>query len=308
MRNVVLLLLALFLICTPSYGQQKILLKKTGKTILAKKAAKNALEHQAQKTIAKQGFAKTGNAMLDQAGKKIMRGKIVKKASSQGCKSLQVYSKKAVRSQLPLRQLSKMRRFSTSAKYRYLKKSQLKAKHLQLKGQRYNVGAYGKFAYLRNGVCPSNQFISAKQYSRVNQGKITNLTLGQAKDAKILRDNMLAVMGPHKTKYIKLKNNAAHHLVGIDKELAPSYKKLKKYGIDINDPMNGIFLPTSETSVLKGTKHSGGHTRDYYNYVNSKFATANSKEDCYRVLDELKHELFEGVTPLYNPISNVVNL
>ena len=55
---------------------------------------------------------------------------------------------------------------------------------------------------------------------------------------------------------------------------------LEKYGIDINDPINGILLPTNKKGTLKGTLHGGRHTKRYCDEVNNRLRKARSKEEC----------------------------
>ena len=50
---------------------------------------------------------------------------------------------------------------------------------------------------------------------------------------------------------------------------------LKKYGIDINDAVNGVFLPTTDSSTQLGIKHNGSHPRDYIEKVNDEIKIAD---------------------------------
>ncbi len=171
-----------------------------------------------------------------------------------------------------------------------------------------NAGRYVAKTTTRIIVSPKNQFISKSQYLKwltANTGVMIRKT--GVKDAKVLRENMLAVMG-EKGRFAKntLKNgNQAHHIIGNETPVAAS--KLKQFGIDINDPMNGIFLPSSNRSGLRGVVHRGGHTRNYYDYVEQMFSQCKSKNDCYEVLDKIKSDLYKGNIKLYNEGTNKVN-
>jgi len=112
------------------------------------------------------------------------------------------------------------------------------------------------------------------------------LELGKEHSGKVLRNNLEAVTGENP------ENSAAHHIVGNDTPEAA--KKLEEFGIDRNDPANGIFLPASEESKLKGSIHDGRHSKEYCNEVERRFQNVTSKEECLEVLDSLKEDLYNG--------------
>lgn len=156
-------------------------------------------------------------------------------------------------------------------------------------------------------VTSKNQFITSKEYLKWLKSNPNSIVKTGVKDASVLRDNMYKVMGKN-AKYAKktaINGNQAHHIIGNKTPLAAN--KLKKYGIDINDPMNGVFLPSSNRSGLKGTIHRGGHTEDYYQYIEQMFANCKSKEDCYQVLDKIKDDLYKGKIKLYSDEKHQAN-
>lgn len=156
-------------------------------------------------------------------------------------------------------------------------------------------------------ISSKNQYITSSQYLKIIKNKKIIIKETGVKDAKVLRENMLKVMGED-AKYAKntLKNgNQAHHIIGNSTPLASS--KLKQFGIDINDPMNGIFLPSSDRSGLRGVVHRGRHTQEYYEYIEQMFSQCKSKKDCYEVLDKIKSDLYKGKIKLYNEGANKVN-
>ena len=165
------------------------------------------------------------------------------------------------------------------------------------------MGSRIKLAKTRIKIRPENQYIKADDYATwaakaENAEKLSSMKFGVKKDAKVLRRNMKIYMG-EKYQYAEAGGNAAHHIVGDHKLAAPSRAVLEKYGIDINDPRNGIFLPNSPENILKGTNHSGKHTNDYFNEVNRRMSGVKSKEECLEVLDDLKKELYDGSLHLY---------
>jgi len=121
-----------------------------------------------------------------------------------------------------------------------------------------------------------------------NNGK---LVYGAEHSGEVLRKNMETISGENP------ENSAAHHIVGNETEIAS--KKLEEFGIDRNDPENGIFLPSNEKSELKGPIHEGRHCREYSNEVDRRFANVSSREECLEVLDALKEDVFNGKLKLY---------
>ncbi|MCQ2975328.1 MAG: AHH domain-containing protein [Bacteroidales bacterium] len=105
--------------------------------------------------------------------------------------------------------------------------------------------------------------------------------------AEVLRKNLVAVIGENPD------NSAAHHIVGNETEIAA--QKLEDFGINRNDPENGIFLPLSEKSELKGSIHDGRHCKEYTKEVDQRFYNVSSEEECREVLDSLKEDLLAGI-------------
>ena len=68
---------------------------------------------------------------------------------------------------------------------------------------------------------------------------------------------------------------------------------LKKFKIDINDPRNGILLPTKPESIMKGTIHKS-HLPPYDDIVYDRLKMAKTQEQALEILDDLKKELYKG--------------
>ena len=134
----------------------------------------------------------------------------------------------------------------------------------------------------------NGQYVDSKTLEewRKNPENENKLELGREHSSKVLRGNLEAVTGENP------ENSAAHHIVGNDTPEAA--KKLEEYGIDRNDPANGIYLPNSEESSLKGSIHDGRHSKEYCNEVERRFQNVSSKEECLEVLDSLKEDLYNG--------------
>jgi len=150
-----------------------------------------------------------------------------------------------------------------------------------------------------------------------------NLEIGKSADGGVLRRNMLRTSPKlnrtvAKEKVISKRINPnekrvtaeAHHIVAGNKPSALRARKeyFEKHGIDINDPHNGILLPTNPRSIFKGARH-GNHVSNYDDYVYQKLKEANpqSREEVIEVLDLIKRELYKGeLTLLKNRSANTL--
>ena len=87
-------------------------------------------------------------------------------------------------------------------------------------------------------------------------------TLSKA-DSKVLRQNLI-----NAGETVPDFGNAAHHIVaGNSAKSAEARAILQKYGVDINDATNGVFLPTVK-DVAESAYHPSLHTNAYYDEVN----------------------------------------
>lgn len=87
---------------------------------------------------------------------------------------------------------------------------------------------------------------------------------------------------------------AAHHIIAGNAKLAePARTILARYGIDINDAVNGVFLPIIK-GVTVATYHPSIHTNAYYVKVNEILMDVTSKEDLLCLLEFIATELLNG--------------
>ncbi len=92
----------------------------------------------------------------------------------------------------------------------------------------------------------------------------------------------------------------AHHIVAANAELAKDARLvLRRFGVDIDDAANGVFLPSNANIVspAPGSLHSTVHTNSYYNYVNRALMSARSRADVMAILDRLRQMLLAGTLP-----------
>lgn len=169
-----------------------------------------------------------------------------------------------------------------------------------------------KITYKRFFVKDKNQFITYNKFEKWLSDSDNNkkLILGKPKDGGVLRENLRMVMGSDYDKFAKTNQFDAHHLVATDSRSQSSIisqKILKRFQIDINDPMNGIILPKNGQSVYFGTIHNGGHKKAYHDLVAQRLRTAKNRKQCLEILDQIKMDLYKGKIELYN-VHKVNNL
>lgn len=160
-------------------------------------------------------------------------------------------------------------------------------------------------------VEPSEQYINIEGYEKFMEDPeaASSFELGKEKDPNILRNNMYKVQEylGERNYIIERSNSRAHHIVGSNEFTKVGKIILAKYDIDINDPINGIFLPNDVNSPLKGVIHEGKHISDYFDTVNQRLRMASSREDCLEILQSIKEDIINGELPLYQSAKNVVN-
>lgn len=74
---------------------------------------------------------------------------------------------------------------------------------------------------------------------------------------------------------------------------APAREVLEKFGIGINDAVNGVFLPRVANGGVASV-HAGGHTRDYYRTVNDALGAAQSRLQAEDALGYFGQQLQQG--------------
>ena len=107
--------------------------------------------------------------------------------------------------------------------------------------------------------------------------------------SKVLRKNLIdaGVVVPDYS-------NAAHHIVaGNAMKAAEARAILQKYDIDINDAVNGTFLPTVE-DVVEGEYHPSLNTNLYYDEINNLLRDVTSKQEALDVLNYISESLQNG--------------
>ena len=90
---------------------------------------------------------------------------------------------------------------------------------------------------------------------------------------------------------------ATHHIVAGNAPQAERARvTLRRFGIDINDAANGVFLPANRmTSNPAGAAvHSTLHTRKYYDMVNKMLDKAETRAHAEAILKRIRQKLLSG--------------
>lgn len=97
--------------------------------------------------------------------------------------------------------------------------------------------------------------------------------------------------------HVRPKGAAAHHIVAGNARGAHKARGiLQRWGIGINDAVNGVFLPATRASAnpTGASVHSTLHTARYYNKVTKLLSGATSRKQAERVLGRIRHMLLKG--------------
>ncbi|CVK19390.1 hemagglutinin repeat-containing protein [Sporomusa sphaeroides] len=104
-----------------------------------------------------------------------------------------------------------------------------------------------------------------------------------------LGDNLVAA-GVERPDYA----SAAHHIVAGNSVKANEARAiLQKYGIDIDDAANGVFLPTVK-DVSNSAYHPSLHTNAYYEKVTNLLQDVTTKEEALDILNKISNQLKNG--------------
>jgi RHS repeat-associated protein len=135
-------------------------------------------------------------------------------------------------------------------------------------------------------------------FARAYRFKTARLILGAAHDSTVLRSNLIAVLGRAPW------GHQAHHIVGkAYAEGRAAIRILERHRIDINSPLNGVFLPDCDfrqlgTAGMGAVLHCGPHNRKYARYVlaalNEVGGMNASKRQIINALSRVREELLAG--------------
>lgn len=168
------------------------------------------------------------------------------------------------------------------------------------KGAAYEVARDAAFWGLGAGVGKIIAPLSKSALSLFSRTFMVPLENGLARSSAVLTRNMEAVM--RKAGMVKPAGWQAHHIVG---EAYPAGKEamsiLRRFKIDVNSPLNGVFLPgcgSTGTGGIAGLAvHCGKHVQAYEEYVLRELKALGANADeagVVNVLTRIRQELMTG--------------
>jgi RHS repeat-associated protein len=168
------------------------------------------------------------------------------------------------------------------------------------KGAAYEVARDAAFWGLGAGVGKIIAPLSKSALSLFSRTFMVPLEIGKKRAADVLTRNMEAVM--RKAGLVKPKGWQAHHIVG---EAYPQGKAameiLRRYKIDVNSPLNGVFLPGCGAYGASGVAglavHCGKHVQAYETYVLEQLSALGrhaNESSVVNVLSRIRQELMTG--------------
>lgn len=85
-------------------------------------------------------------------------------------------------------------------------------------------------------------------------------------------------------------------VAGGAKAAAPARAVLQRFGIGINDAINGVFLPANRKSpnLLGASVHSPLHTNNYYQTINTMLGRATTRGEAEAALGIIRDKLLSG--------------
>ncbi len=168
-----------------------------------------------------------------------------------------------------------------------------------------NVGYNTKLlSERRKSISPYNQFATNKQLQEYSKD---DMEFGEKANSLVLKRNMFKTMDPENQKLVEAFGGVeAHHVIPGDlKEATAARNILNNFEIDINGPENGIFLPSDQNSIFKGTIHKTSHSPAYCKHLYLQLKDCKSREEAIEVLQKIKSDLYSGKLQLENDKSEV---
>lgn len=161
----------------------------------------------------------------------------------------------------------------------------------------YEVARDGVFWALGAGVGKLVAPLSKAAIGLFSRSFMVPLELGAARSGAVLTRNMEAVMA--KVGMLKPPGWQAHHIVGeAYSEGKAAMDILRRFNIDVNSPLNGVFLPgcgaAGSGGIVGLAIHCGKHVRAYEEYVLSSLRGASSESEVANVLSRIRQELLDG--------------
>lgn len=145
-----------------------------------------------------------------------------------------------------------------------------------------------KFSFAGGGVArlsPRAEALFTRVWARGQTLKVTGVA-----SSKTLADN-LGVVG-----FPRPMGAQAHHLVGAVTDFGRRSRSMlaNKFQIDVNSPLNGVWLPDCNGPVGVMTIHCGKHAEAYEKFVFDQLSSASTRDEAIIVLADIRRRLLMG--------------
>lgn len=130
-------------------------------------------------------------------------------------------------------------------------------------------------------------------FARPFRAAIGAQKLGLPRSSKVLAQNMAATGAG-----VRAASEQTHHIVGAAyAEGKAAMQILSKWKIDVNSPLNGVYLPGCKSRGLNlvSAIHCGKHAQAYEKYVLDALQKTTSKQEVINVLSQIRFELQNGL-------------
>ncbi|MGL5853261.1 MAG: AHH domain-containing protein, partial [Phycicoccus sp.] len=141
------------------------------------------------------------------------------------------------------------------------------------------------------GILYGRELVVAALARAVTRGAFARLS---APSSRVLGTNL------ERAGVIRPVESAAHHIVpGAHRQSTGSRTILERFGIDINDAGNGVFLPSSSTSLnpTGAAVHAKIHGTRYHQEVERLLSQARTPEEALETLAYIRSRLLAGGFP-----------
>ncbi len=145
----------------------------------------------------------------------------------------------------------------------------------------------------RNSDKPTLLQAFAHGVNQVCDGWLFQIGLG-TRDARELAQNLINARNPRPP------GHAAHHIVPVDDGRFPeaiiARDLLNKFKINVNDAVNGVWLPY-KSGITSGAYHPSIHTGAYYKEVVRLLKQSSTKEEAIETLKSIGSRLSKNTFP-----------
>lgn len=97
---------------------------------------------------------------------------------------------------------------------------------------------------------------------------------------------------------VRQAGEAAHHIVAQGAKAAePARQALARVGVQVNEAVNGVYLPATRNALSSAANHLTLLTQQYYRAVNDAVANVQTRQEAVEVLQSIRSALQNNSFP-----------